>query len=298
MSVPGTKLVGGAMILPDLLLPSKANQYRQFSGLDSPELCLNKTYFNNYPHKVDYRYNSRGFRDLEWPENLTDAIWCIGDSFTVGIGSSIDHTWPVVLSKTMGRRIINVSMDGASNNWISRKAVQILGTVNTSTIVLHWSYIHRRESSPSDAADKKWIEFYNNVKDPSWPDCPSIKLINTLLDSSIQRELKSHAGFAESLTIDDFDCAIWYLQSASEQEDINNLLDCINLVECNKGNNILVHSFIPGFCPSSVTQSIFKQLPFSNIIPPLDQVDYARDYHHYDIVTSTNLVNRVIDFIS
>ena len=132
-------LPGIEMILPDLSIPSKANQYRQFSGLDSPELCLDDAHFENYPYNVNYRYNSRGFRDSEWPDNLTDAVWCIGDSFTVGIGSSIDHTWPVVLSKTVGRRIINVSMDGASNNWIARKASQILAAVASSTFVLHWS---------------------------------------------------------------------------------------------------------------------------------------------------------------
>ena len=56
------------MILPDFILPSRQNQVWDESGLDSYAACLDKKHFKSYPHKVEYRYNSRGFRDTEWPE--------------------------------------------------------------------------------------------------------------------------------------------------------------------------------------------------------------------------------------
>ena len=57
------------------------------SGSDSPEECLSKDHFLNYTKDISYNYNSRGFRDNEWPdekvvnahgiqrENRTFNIW-------------------------------------------------------------------------------------------------------------------------------------------------------------------------------------------------------------------------------
>ena len=73
------------MILPDLILTSRQNQVWAESGIDSLKNCVNKQHFKSYPHPVEYQYNSRGFRDDTWPSNLEESIWCIGDSFTVGI---------------------------------------------------------------------------------------------------------------------------------------------------------------------------------------------------------------------
>ena len=58
------------MILPDFLLPSRVNKRWEFSGIDSIEQCLDKNHFKNYPHPITYSYNSRGFRDNEWPESI------------------------------------------------------------------------------------------------------------------------------------------------------------------------------------------------------------------------------------
>ena len=82
-----------------------------------------------YLHPITYNYNSRGFRDQEWPDSMTElreATWCVGDSFTVGLGSPVTHTWPNVLQQTLQKKTINVSMDGASNNLIARKVLKIL----------------------------------------------------------------------------------------------------------------------------------------------------------------------------
>ena len=146
------------MILPDLILPSRVNQTWLDSGIDAIGSCLDKKHFQNYPHKISYNYNSRGFRDQEWPESIDDlrqAVWCIGDSFTVGHGSPITHTWPTRLSSTIGRRVINISMDGASNDWIARRAHEIARALNPVNMVIMWSYFHRRESNKQLLDDEK-----------------------------------------------------------------------------------------------------------------------------------------------
>lgn len=144
-------------ILPDLVLTSRADQCWQYSGIDSLEECLDKEFFLKYPHEISYQYNSRGFRDAEWPKTLTElanAIWCVGDSFTVGLGSPVEHTWPNVLQQRTKQRTINVSMDGASNQWIARQAVNILQAAQPRFLVVQWSYLHRREDPNTSLCDE------------------------------------------------------------------------------------------------------------------------------------------------
>ena len=150
--------MGSEIILPDLVLPSRVNQCWEYSGLDSIEHCRDKNHFKQYPYPITYDYNSRGFRDQEWPESveeLKNAIWCVGDSFTVGLGSPIEHTWPWLLQKQTGRRVINISMDGASNNWIARRANLIQKEIAPDNIVIMWSYVHRREHQNSELDDEQ-----------------------------------------------------------------------------------------------------------------------------------------------
>ena len=89
------------MNVQDFLIDSKANQVIYTDGMDCVEQCLNKKHWLEYPHEVSYRYNSKGFRDSEWPADLKSAIWCVGDSFTLGLGQPYEHIWPVILSKQL-----------------------------------------------------------------------------------------------------------------------------------------------------------------------------------------------------
>lgn len=129
------------------------NQQFDYSGMDSIDRCLDKKLFLQWPRPVKYNYNSRGFRDQEWPQDLNSAVWCIGDSFTVGIGSCFEHTWPQALSHHSQRCVINVSMDGASNEWIARQACDAYDLARPRNIVIMWSYLHRRENSNQDLLD-------------------------------------------------------------------------------------------------------------------------------------------------
>jgi hypothetical protein len=136
------------MILPDFILSSRVNQEWEYSGIDSAEYCMDKKHFDSYPYQVNYKYNSRGFRDEEWPTDINElkqAVWCVGDSFTVGIGSPVEHTWVYQVGRQLNKKTINVSMDGASNEWIARKVLQIQETISPDLIIIQWSYTHRRE---------------------------------------------------------------------------------------------------------------------------------------------------------
>lgn len=144
------------MILPSFILNTRSNKTFTTTGIDSEDKCRDKKWFKNYPHEITYSYNNRGFRDSEWPPDseLSNAIWCFGDSFTVGIGNNINHTWPQILSTKTGRRTINISLDGASNNWIHRRAKEVLDTVKPRALVIHWTYLSRYEKEDHSLSDE------------------------------------------------------------------------------------------------------------------------------------------------
>lgn len=145
------------MILPEVILPSRANQHWTQSGLDSLNTCVSKQCFMSYPQPVKYDYNSRGFRDAEWPNILSDlknAIWVFGDSFTVGIGSASEHIWPHAVAQKLNKRVINISMDGASNQWIARHVLAVHQEVQPDNMITMWSYFHRRESADITKSDE------------------------------------------------------------------------------------------------------------------------------------------------
>jgi hypothetical protein len=126
------------------------------SGLDTLEYCLDKDHFLSYTKDISYRYNSKGFRDTEWPVDMSDVIWCVGDSFTVGIGQPYEETWPYLLGKTLGKRCINLGEDGCSNDTMALRIKEICKLHSPKLIVVMWSYLARRRVNGDNTShDKK-----------------------------------------------------------------------------------------------------------------------------------------------
>lgn len=156
------------MILPSFVLASKKNLVLSASGLDSLSHCFDKKKFKDYPYKVEYRYNNRGFRDENWPDSideLTRSVWCFGDSFTVGLGAPAEHTWPYILQRIINRRCINISMDGASNDWIARRATEVIQTIRPECIIIMWSFSSRREKKSSGDDETRRMHLHVGVGD-------------------------------------------------------------------------------------------------------------------------------------
>jgi len=237
------------MILPKTKLTLKCYLRGRYTGLDSPKKVMDKEHFLNYPYEIEYRHNSRGFRGPEWPSNIDDVCWCVGDSFTSGVGQPYEHTWPYVFSIKSNIHTINISMDGASNMWISRKTLELL-EIQPKYIIIQWSYIHRRERDIIIGGDT-----YDNLDEER-----TLHHVNT-----------------------------------TPKEDIQHTIDCINLVESKKRNTTIIHTFIPKNVPDNY-QVLFKDLiEKMNInVVWFDQLDYARDFHHYDIKTSNSLAEKII----
>lgn len=283
------------MILPDFILPSRINQIWNRSGIDSEEFCKDKKHFKNYPFDVEYKFNSRGFRDSEWSNSLQElknSNWCVGDSFTVGLGSPICHTWPCILQCVTKTNSINVSMDGASNDWIARKTIRIINEIGPKNLILQWSYFFRTESKDDSLDDEK-------------------RRLSNLDNYSIENQLQN---FKRNLY----------------------------LVENNKHQTNIIHTFIPNCFGGLIqnTNDIWKKLKgpswpdkipksfslinedirlelikFNNLsifqiyfefkdlltnlkyVPEIQILDIARDGHHYDKLTASKLVDNILPLL-
>ena len=309
-------------MLINVALPSRAGERRRESGIDSYVLVNIEhiDHFRNFPYDVEYVFNCRGFRDLEWPEDqdLKDCVWCVGDSFTVGIGSPFDHAWPQVLQRRAEKRTVNVAMDGASNEWIAMMATEILVGVCPKHMVIMWSYLHRRMNRNSgignarrdnwltQGADNFWKSFYNSLRLPHWPEAPSLKDF-AQLPEYIRRDLRDIHGnnwlqissdLFEARISDDLDRRI-HAELTRNQDDVKNIKQCLDKVRSVQSDTNIIHAMIPQFAPELYVPQVLDLL---NQAGPCVEylshpLDWARDHHHFDIDTSEHIVDQLLPLI-
>ena len=127
-----------------LQVPHKSNLKLAFTGMDCVEHCVNQKHFVEYQKPISYEYNSLGFRDREWPQDTKNAIWCVGDSFTTGLGQPWEETWPSLLENTIQQRCFNIGEDGCSNDLMALRTKEIFTKHQPKLVIIMWSYLWRR----------------------------------------------------------------------------------------------------------------------------------------------------------
>ena len=270
-------------MLPIIKLGSQAGARFKYSGIDSPEYCADPVHFGQWTLPIEYQYNSRGFRDQEWPEDLKSAVWCLGDSFTVGLGMPQDQTWPGLLES----RTVNISLDGASNGWISRQACIVLEQLQPKVMVIHWSYSHRREKALESVLLPIWNEYYGAIRDPAWPDRADYRSVDQL-PQHVQTALQQDARY--NCWHSDFDIDLLRKLHYSEtpttvEQDLAYTQNCVDLLDQAATTTKIIHSFIPAWHagPAQVHST-------NTVLDPVVQSDLARDGYHYGPNTMQSLV--------
>jgi len=173
------------------------------SILDSDSLkVIDFNHFIKYNYPIKYTFNSRGFRDEEWPTQFNDIIWCLGDSYTSGIGVPQKHTWPSILQHKSNKRCLNLGIHGASNPLIMEMCLQVLKKYSPKTLLIMWSFFHRRHIDPwtfvhyddllEETNEKVFVECFNEVN--SYKD--KCRIINMVIppqkvNSSIKLKLNN-----------------------------------------------------------------------------------------------------------
>jgi len=286
------------MILPNFILHSRKNESSDESGIDSFTYCQDQLHFKNYPYPVSYRYNSRGFRDQEWPNDLselTNAIWCFGDSFTVGLGSPLNHTWSNILQSRTGIRCINVSMDGASNKWIARKILEVITVIKPKLIVAQWSFMHRDEFYDETLSDEDRRRHTGpgNINRLQINNCNLIKNLESQKNQSqIIHSFIPGSGFFDN----DIVTEMWKDIKGPDWPDYPK-----NLQEFNSLKPGVVKELTDFFKKYELYQTYYQYLDYMNNllhVPEITIADYARDGQHYDKVTATTFVDQLENLIA
>ena len=114
-------------------------------GLDSLGHCFSKDHFKNFEYDVTYNFNSLGYRERSVNHYVPSPIIVLGDSFTLGLGLPYNLTYASQLEILSQTQVLNFSLNGASNDWISRKLSIILKYFTPKAIIIHYSFSHRRE---------------------------------------------------------------------------------------------------------------------------------------------------------
>lgn len=243
---------------------------------------------------VAHIYNSRGFRDTEWPADLTNAVWCVGDSFTLGVSCPIEQTWPKLLEQQLSRHCINISMSGASNQWIARKSIDIIRAVNPTLLVIQWSYFHRAEEADNSLSDEnrripyEFIEIEDQLAD--FDKCV------TLVESNKNTTSVIHSFIPGATTIygpeyiqakwDSIRGNIW-----PDTVDFDHLpkyiVDELNYFD-------LYDRFELHF---KYWHKLEHTLTNVNYVPMFEQLDRSADQHHYGVKTSAKFVEEIIKLI-
>lgn len=122
-------------ILPNIYIGNMINEHFCYYGTDIP---------NNNKTSLEYNFNSRGFRDEEWPVDLQNSIWCIGDSHTLGIGIAEQYIYSNLLKQKTKKHVINIGFYGANNIWLSCAAVDILNEVKPKNLVIGWTHFDKK----------------------------------------------------------------------------------------------------------------------------------------------------------
>lgn len=282
-------------LLPDIVIRRlRSCKFTSYDGVfDEPPDPANPDY--TYP--IHYSFNSRGFRDAEWPcvAHLPRSIWCIGDSATMGIQTVFEHTWPHRLEQRTQIRTIKIAAPMISNDWIFRRAQNILTEIQPDIMILHWSFLTRRELSIESAREQKWQEHYRRIRDFSWPDCSWNEISN--LPDYIRKELECNHILFDPI-IDDLDRCMHFDRSLLDNNhaQVRHTMDLVHMLEQSKQQTKLIHSVVPGFATQSAGCMFHDQMHRAAVvfIPEFQTLDLAADNLHYDIKTSDFFVNEIM----
>jgi len=193
-------------------------------------------------------------------------------------------------------------MNGASNEWISMLAKYIIKNFNPVNVVCCWTYSTRRIQDIMQRQNDLIRDAYSNIKDFAWPKCKSISDFNKL-PVHIRKEVLSYdldldMEIDENLKISKINITYDLLRSSdtrdTDMHDLENMISCLSSTEKHKKNTI-VHSFIPNFCNSKYEKDYKNEIQqvVKNPIY-IERIDIARDGHHFDILTSKELVKNII----
>jgi hypothetical protein len=228
---------------------------------------------NRYgPDDIEYRYNSQGFRCIEFGEipEGSFVVLSLGDSNAEGIGVPVEHTWPHLLCEKLRPLVdsqvcdLNLGLAASSNQHIAIRSCRAMQSpeLHPDIVFIDWSYSHRI------------LYVYEDGELMDWP-------FPTHLDmKSKDPKVKLRK--------------LYYEQLQSEKFDLSNLMANIMMVEAvaePRGIRI---------CHSFIHQSTEKQDWLSKRVDGIygspQEARTARDLIHYGLDHNDWISTRMLDW--
>jgi hypothetical protein len=192
-------------------------------------------------------------------------------------------------------------MDGASNDWIYRKVQNIMDVIKPQCMVLMWSYTHRRELPDQDLCDEDrrvwhsqdstqqdtdhWLILANQVRTlhPRIVQCTIPNFMPNFMPDFV-RLLAQTWNNVKDVSWPQCPRTLYDLESLpahirSELYQVHGCYDSMKEWLCSK------------------TQNSSAGLP-DYVIYIKHQLDFARDHHHFDILTSRWVVGEIMQRLS
>jgi hypothetical protein len=180
----------------------------------------------------------------------------------VGIGQPYNETWPRLLEKSLKEKCINISEDGCSNDLISLRAKYIIENYNPKAVIIMWSYFWRR-----------FINGKNIHFDPGKRELPKDDLFNFLKNFTTVNNVNNNRCTIINFAIPDCfiesDLIKFSMKKKILKKDKKNINKILRNVDDNFPKNLI----------------------------EVEQIDYARDGYHFDLLTGQNIVKEVVKYI-
>lgn len=251
---------------------------------------------------IRYDFNSRGFRDHEWPHDLQGVTWCIGDSELMGTGVAHEQSTPAHMTRLLGQPVLNISIIRASNDWIARQCHYILQALPTATVLLQWSFTTRSELTLDQAKDHELLGLYRSLRDPTWPELKGWSDLANL-DQSLQEEIKCDPYYKKiaAMTGPQETGQIHYRKELLlDLAGARRLLDLIRDLETIKYSAKIIHAFVPRFAECQEREWIYQQLDSLGLsyIPEYQPLDLGRDRQHSGPRTHERFAQSLADLLA
>ncbi len=133
-------------------IPYPRGRKLRYWGIDTPKTFkAMKSNPNGFTeHNVTYTFNKHGFRGDDVDEQTDYTILVAGCSHSLGVGLDDSQTWvqqlKQILPKQNTLKIINISISGASNDYIARALLQCTELINPDCVIACYTYPARREA--------------------------------------------------------------------------------------------------------------------------------------------------------
>ena len=121
------------------------NQTVYWSGTDTKELFLKNLNnpekrkqlekYNWVNTKIEYSFNSAGYRSIEFDAN-DNGFMVLGCSFTSGVGLHVHQIWPELLSNKLNQPVWNLGVGGTGLDTAYRLAAHYIPRLRPSKVVL------------------------------------------------------------------------------------------------------------------------------------------------------------------